>query len=215
MQYTNFDNVPSYDLIAAKYPTIKVMLFDMDGTLFASESLHAFAIKNIVPAQEISFNEKEIEEQFKGMDDKTVFFKLKELGISMPFSDFEEFIQAKNNFIINLLKTKKEKIYDKILNPKIISLIQEIPKTIHVSVVTASEKDVAIEFIQQSPFAARIEKIFTRDDTFLTKPCSSPYFKAFRTYNVSSSEVLIFEDSKTGLKAAIETKSNIIKASWY
>lgn len=215
MKYTEFSQIPSLKDIESRYPTIRLILWDMDGTLFHSEPLHALAIKNILPAQKLNFDEKEIEAKFKGIDDKTVYYKLKELGIHIPFKDFNEFIDAKNQYLVNLVEQKTKHVYDKILNPSLSKFILEIPDTIKMCVVTASEKVVADSYIHNAPWAKRIEKVFSRFDTHLTKPSASPYMNAMREFKSKGKEVLIFEDSPTGLEAASETGAHVIKASWY
>jgi len=55
------------------------------------------------------------------------------------------------------------------------------------------------------------EIITPRQKTHLPKPNPSPYFTTMRQLALKTSEVLIFEDSPTGLQSARATNANVIK----
>lgn len=187
----------------------------MDGTLLNTEILHASAIVSILPKQSVSFTKEEIEKHFHGMNDRVVYQKLIELGVQVPFDSAEAFVDAKNISLVNLLNQKPELIKD--------SLKQEIRDGLDIikkenkkmMLVTASEKIVTETLLKSLKLYDLFDLVLTTYNTHFTKPNSSPYFLAMRQAGLHTKDNLIFEDSLTGLAAALESGATVMKASWF
>jgi len=205
----SYSNPPLLKDLMAHHPTVKAILWDMDGTIMSTEKLHAQAIYDVLRlVRPIYPSIHEIEELVVG---KTDFHAYELLNISEL--SILEFIDQKNT----LLRAKFFNCpHEDILLPAVADLISEIANSgLKQVIVTSSEKEAAHISLQHLKLQHFFDHIITREDTEKNKPDPMPYFHALNILSLEAKDVIIFEDSPTGLAAAMATQALTIHAKWY
>ncbi len=205
-------------MIINKLPTLddirvltgaKNILFDMDGTLVNTEPLHAKALLEtlIELSPSRSYIIEELLQMFHGQADDAVFNALKkDLTIS-----FDDFLKIKNKHFIKSV-TDSEMITDL----RITDLLKQLKSNDYkIALVTASEKSAAYCLLRKEGLEQFFDVILTREDSSKTKPSPQPYLDAIRKLNIKKEDAFIFEDSETGIQAAIESKIKYAVADWF
>ncbi|WP_372652816.1 HAD family hydrolase [Halobacteriovorax sp.] len=200
--------IPTLEDIKA-ITSARSILFDMDGTLVNTEPLHAKALLNTL--QELSpkrnFIIEELHQMFHGQGDNDVYKALEtELSVS-----FDDFLTIKNKYFIKSISES-----ERILRPEITSLLEQLKKESYkIALVTASEKSAALCILEKENLKKYFDIILTREDSSETKPSPRPYLDAIEKLNIKKEDAFIFEDSETGIQAAIESKINYAVANWF
>lgn len=209
-----FTEVPKYKDLVGTPKELKAVLWDMDGTIMETECLHALSTQHILNNQhpDLHLAYSEVEKVCIGESDKTIFDHFKSKDLLTHYS-LEEFINDKNIFIAKELETLSP---SSILNPKVEALMDEFKsRGIKQAVVTSSEKVITHTLLKHLCLFENFELILTREDTIENKPSPRPYLKAMELLAVTPNEVIIFEDSPTGLVAAKESNALTFQACWY
>lgn len=210
-----FKKVPTLDELRAGFPSLKALLFDMDGTLFNTEGVHGDAMMMIAEKFKIRspFSPEAVHELVVGKADHFVFEIIKDWEGVPKHWTAENFIEEKNQNLFELLKTVKQETY---FLPEVSKLIQDARDAgLFVALVTSSERVVTEELLKITKLDHFFDLVLTRDDCPAHKPDPWPYFKALEVSKTEKFETLIFEDSSVGLEAACLTGSHVIKVEWY
>lgn len=203
-----FSSIPTIEEIQ-EYTDSRYIFFDMDGTLFETEKLHAQALKQTLKTlnSPTQLSISELESKYRGIADNFVF-------LDFQFSlecEFSYFLKTKNLCFINQVK-----LSPKITSKKIIDLLTDLTTSGYkLALVTASEKETTDVLLEKEGIASFFELILTREDSVKTKPSPLPYLDALSFFNISQGQALIFEDSVTGLQSAKDSKINYAKANWF
>ncbi|MFP5385254.1 MAG: HAD family hydrolase [Bacteriovoracia bacterium] len=210
-----FQTVPTLTDLKYGFPEVKSFFFDMDGTLFNTESIHADAMMTIAKKFKIRppHSPEVVHELMMGKADHLVFEIIKDWeGVPRHWTA-TDFINEKNENVIELLKQTEVSSY---FAPAVLELLKEARKEGHyLALVTSSEKVITEELLNLTRIREFFDLILTRDDCPSHKPDPWPYLKAMEISGNDRSEVLIFEDSHVGLEAATLTGSHVIKVEWY
>lgn len=212
---TSFNKVPLIKKIKNDYPDVKALFFDMDGTLFNTESIHAQALFKMALKYQIRppFDEKTVYELMVGKADHLLFDIIKEWEGVPSHWNHETFVAEKNDHFMELLNQTSHKSY---FLTDVQNLIMEAHSIgLFLGLVTSSEKIVTNELLRLTGLADIFQLVITRDDCPKHKPDPWPYIKATELSGFLNHEILIFEDSKVGLEAAMATGSHVIKVEWY
>ncbi len=210
-----FKSTPGLRQLLATFPGISALFFDMDGTLFDTEGIHADAMLSMAAQYDIRapFSPEEVHALMLGKADQMVFEIIKNWEGVPRHWDASTFIAEKNAGVIELLKRTPVETY---LSPAVANLLQEA-KThgLFMALVTSSERAVTNELLQSTGHHALFDLTLTRDDCPRHKPDPWPYLRAQELAGRSAHEVLIFEDSPVGLAAAVASGAHVAKVEWY
>ncbi len=190
---------------------VRAVVFDMDGTLLNSEILHTRALKHFVPRP--SNTSKKLIEQLTGVCELEAYEKL--LSHQMiPKLSYSEFIDLKNEKFSEYLND--ESVLKTMVHENLLELIKNLKKEKYlVALVTASEKSTTELFFNKLGLNEYFDLILSRGDAEKSKPDPLPYLNCFEKLSVNANESIVFEDSKTGIKAASSAGAHVIKANWY
>jgi len=218
---TEISNLPSLNDLLEINPSLKGVFWDMDGTIFNTESSHHHAIhllmKDLAPATDHHLlpAPHDLKKRFIGRHDQFVFMELQKEWEFLKSWDDRTFMKKKEDYFRQSLQQDKD--HSKMLLPHIKQLILELHhKKFHLSLVTSAEKDSA-DFLLNF---FKLEKYFhftlTRNDCGdKVKPHPWPYLKALQESKLSAHEVLVMEDSPSGITSAMSARLMVLKAHWY
>lgn len=215
------DSVPSLAALQRQYPHYRGFLFDMDGTLIDSEIIHAEATLIMMGPRVKKIDPKEfpaLKEELIGKADPEVMLILQNRGFLDDQVSISELVLKKNDILLDELKKKLKgpKGLEQYLYKEVVTLLEQIKMAdIPMALVTASETDLAFELLDIFDLEHFFDSIVTRDSAEKTKPFATPYLLAQERLNLQSCELLIFEDSHTGMQAAEEAQISFIHANWY
>jgi beta-phosphoglucomutase len=206
--------VPSLQTLKDPHPALRAALFDMDGTLFNTEPLHAQIFEALAQSLHIKLpNLEEIHHQFKGMTDFQVLLHARNWPGFPQDMSFEEFIGLKNERLLTLIAESDPRTWTK---PAVAGLLQEMRQgEFSVGLVTSSERVITHALLEKSDYKKYFDLIITLQDVKEPKPHPGPYLKAMQQLNLGRLECVIFEDSPTGLKAAQESGCRSLKVEWW
>ncbi len=210
-----FKSPPRLHQLLTTFPGISALFFDMDGTLFDTEGIHADAMLAMAARYDIKapFTPEEVHRLMLGKADQMVFEIIKDWQGVPRHWDAGTFIAEKNANVIELLKRTPVETY---LSPAVTELLIEA-KThpLYMALVTSSERIVTDELLLSTGNHSYFDLTLTRDDCPRHKPDPWPYLRAQELSGRAPHEVLIFEDSPVGLAAAVASGAHVAKVEWY
>jgi HAD superfamily hydrolase (TIGR01509 family) len=210
-----FSKVPTLKELISGFPTVSALFFDMDGTLFNTESIHADAMMMIAKKYQIRppHPPEMVHELMMGKADHLVFEMIKNWeGVPTNWVA-QNFIDEKNVNVIDLLRRTEVETY---FSPSVSKLICEAKNAgFYLALVTSSEKAVTEELLRLTGHHDFFHFVLTRDDTPHVKPDPWPYLKAKEVSQKEIHEIVIFEDSHVGLEAATKSGAYVVKVEWY
>ena len=180
------------------YNTSKIdtILFDMDGTVLASEDIFGTSELILLQSYGINVNSKALRE-FRGMS-VDEFYPRFIAKFSLP--DGRDIIQKKLlDILFDRFKTDLEYIpgfvdfYDSIISPY----------NIKIALVTNTSLDL-VNHMRKSINLDNFFSIFiTASDVMEPKPSGIPYLKALDQLSSNSAHTIVVEDSKTGILSGL------------
>lgn len=210
-----FTKVPTLSELRQTWPHLKALFFDMDGTLFNTESYHADAMLMIGAKYKIRppHSAETVHDMMMGKADHLVFEIIKHWDGVPKHWTHVDFVNEKNENLVQIFQKVNPEEY---FLPATLQLLKEAEKEgMFLALVTSSEKLVTEELIRIAEVSDYFHLVLTRDDCPLHKPDPWPYLKALELGKLEKSEVVIFEDSKVGLEAAVASGANVVKVGWY
>jgi len=175
---------------------IKAILFDFDGTLVDSESLHFKSWNNVLLKYNVTLAEEVYLKNFAGIPTPQNAMLLKDkYGLKRSI---QELVVEKES------QTKLIKLNCDIpFMPFALELIDILKKSnLSISIVTGSPRSEMEPTLKKSGVFEYFQHTITRDDVKNSKPDSEPYLKCIELMNFKKDEYLVFEDTCTGISSA-------------
>ena len=182
---------------------IKGILFDMDGTVLASEGLFDKAIKIFLEEKNIIIKSQELN-IFKGLSYKDFYPKF-----TKKFKIRDEVELIRKRIRTNLYKLMETDL-------KYINGFKSFHKDIikYSDIKTAVVTNTTRKSYEKIQSIVNINKYFNYSITVTEakkpKPSPEPYLQAMERLNLKPTNTIIIEDSKTGFLSALKTKSKVV-----
>lgn len=182
-------------------PKLKAVLFDLDGTLFDTDRAIYLSYKEAAEKLGYTLAEEQFRTVCSGKDYRTF---LKEL---YPDIDDEKCRQ---------IHTYKQECYSSyfsevIPNRSAFAIAEIFGKTTTVGIVTTASRKNVCELLDYFGASDMFRLIVAKEDVVYQKPDPECYLTAMRMLGAARDEVIIFEDSETGLAAAEKASDYVYK----
>lgn len=176
-------------------PSVQAILFDMDGTIFDSETIYCQAWVDTAKQFKQHFTEQ-MYDDFAGVRSAECYRMA--AGIFDKNLDMTAFIKAHQTRVAELknhnLQVKKG--FDSFFQA---CIQQQVP----IALVTSTRREVAIHNFNNTNYLQYFDVLVCAEDVSLAKPEPECYLKACAALNVDPYHSLAFEDSNPGALAAI------------
>jgi len=209
-----WDHIPSISEAIDLYSNYDYFIFDMDGTLLDSETIHMSALQSVMKeCFSINWPMDKVMKEFVGVADTDAFVKLQSLS-GLTSVELNSFLNKKHDECAFLLKEKSKK--GSLLEPEMESLLKGLKENKKkLAIVTASEESFLQE-VKEKIDSSYFSFTISTKDTVKTKPFPDPYLLAFEKFGgVRPKDVIIFEDSVTGLESAKRSGGIVNQAKWF
>lgn len=195
--------LPNFSILQFK----KAILFDMDGTLFDTEGLHAQALCNVLLELGHHYSAAEIQKKYYGWCDTDVFKEL--LGHSI---DAESLVAKKNDQLSREIQKLGKKGLLALQTPGMEELLEKLlDQKMPMALISASEKRIVDLVVKVGELDCYFTAVVGREEGRRSKPFPDPYLYAMELLQVTPQDVIIFEDSPTGLRSAFDTGAQVIR----
>lgn len=187
---------PFYFNVEGMRMTLKAVLFDMDGTLVDSESVHFNIWNDLLAPFGVQYDEATFCQRFSGRPTleaaKEVVEKY-QLTIS-PEQLTNDKYAAFGRFVSSNLPA---------FMPYAKEVLEEIKASgLKMALVTGSAKDEAYPILKSYGIFDWFDCVVTKDDVINPKPAGDPYQLALDTLQIKADEAIAVEDTFTGVSAA-------------
>ena len=178
------------------YSDFDAILFDMDGTIFDSETIHREAWK--ITANQ--FNQLFTDEMYLHFTGVTTPECMK-LAVKM-FNDEVELHEFSTCYYNNLRVLLQDKVPLKAGFLAYLEVIKTLNKPL--GIVTSSTMSGVKSNFAYYDFYSSFQVVVTRDDVKNFKPDPEPYLLACQRLDINPQRTIVFEDSSTGATASLD-----------
>lgn len=180
-----------------------MVLFDMDGCLIDSEYLNIQLWEEVFEHHQIPIYHKEML-NWRGWDFKSVVDRI-ENAANKPGSA-ENFRKERDERFWKAMDNGDLK-----LKPYVLEVLDALEKNdIPYACVTSTHSFKADKILKHFEIFDRFKFVLTGDTVQKLKPDPELYTKAIAMSGVPRNEILVFEDSKHGIKAALSANLNVV-----
>lgn len=184
---------------------LKAIIFDFDGVIADTESLHLKSFQLTLGEHGIKLTEEEYAKDYLAYDDKTFFKELfKDRNIDHDETKLTEFIDRKSLHFNNILRGN-------------ILIIEGVPDFISMlggkyplSIGSGAFRSEIVEILKYAGLSQYFDIIVSADDVTNCKPDPEVYLRVLEKLNrrgthddeIRAHQCLVIEDSVSGIKAA-------------
>ena len=171
---------------------MKLLIVDLDGTLFDTKDVNYYAYKEAILPY--------------GYDLEYQYYC--DFCNGRHYTDFLPQITTTDESILSAMHNAKKNAYSKYLNKAVLNLgLVDIIKALRTSgyktaVVTTASRENCNDILCRFNLFELFDLILTHEDIVKSKPDPEGFLKAMQYFGVNPMETIIFEDSEIGLKAA-------------
>jgi len=210
-----YQQIPTLDQLQKHLNDIEYFFFDLDGTIFNTEVLHAQCLYKFLSDYANVPNTIDVEslkKRYMGITERMLFEMLLQEKVLDQKLSYDEFLQLRNKSSVAKLET-----FDgELIAPAMLSLLSDIKIAgLPMSVVSSAERVFIDSILAKFKLTHHFEFIMAREDTPRNKPDPMPYLEALKRSRRHQSQVIVFEDSQVGLTAARSAGLKVIHAKWY
>ncbi len=206
---------PDFSQLHAQHPGLRGVLFDMDGTLFQTEEIHAEVLRAMARDWRVRppFPAHELEERCKGMADRQVLEWARSWEGFPAAMDEATFVNEKNQRLLQHIPRCPLETW---CAPALLHFLSQAQiHGILLAIVTSSERVITEKLVQTAQVEKFFDLIITLQDVRFAKPHPWPYLQAMQQLGLGPRETIVFEDSAPGLAAAQAAGVRVIEAQWW
>lgn len=176
---------------------LKLMLFDMDGVVFDSETLYFNANRNVAKKLNMSGFNLDYYQQFIGGGDGMMVEQMTQDYGSRDL--IEEFMELSRQEVYSLVEMGQLAV-----KPGVRELVTALREHEIPAIIASSNNLSEVNFFMEHTQTTKLfDDIVTADDVEKTKPAPDVFLKAWQKGGQPNKEhTLILEDSLNGVKAA-------------
>ncbi len=177
----------------------KLAIFDMDGTLFDTKDVNYHAYLKAL--QKFNFN-------------INYDYYCSECNGRLYKQFLPTIIGENNNKIMEKIHAIKKESYGEFLDKAIVNnhlfeILNLIKEKYYIALVTTASKQNTLDILKKFNKTDCFDLILTHDDIINPKPNPEGFIKAMDYFNIKSDNCIIFEDSKPGIEAAINSGGSV------
>lgn len=184
----------------------KLIVFDLDGVLVDSKTIHFDALNDALGAIDIRYviTQEEQQSTYEGLPTKAKLTLLAK-NKGLPEDRFDGVWRRKQEITSMMFSNIPEDI-------ELINLLKIIKNNnINIAVASNSIRKTILECLDGLGIIDQVDHIVSNEDVKNPKPHPEMYWKAMSHFGVIADETVIFEDSIVGRIAAIDSKATLIK----
>ncbi|MCH2228402.1 MAG: HAD family phosphatase [Candidatus Caenarcaniphilales bacterium] len=181
----------------------KAVIFDMDGVMIFNTPFHQRALKDFCELKGKPLSDEDMENKIYGRTNREWLLNLFDSSLSDEL--VEEYAQEKELMYRNIYKNDIEAAPGLMAFLELLDL-KKLPRAI-----ATSAPPVNVDFTLDSINAKSFFEIIINDTMVKnSKPHPEIYLKAIEVLGFEPHECLVFEDSKSGIKAGIDSGAKVI-----
>ncbi|WP_137625123.1 HAD family hydrolase [Lactiplantibacillus pingfangensis] len=181
--------------------TYQAIMFDIDGTLTNSQPAYAKVMGQVLSEYDKSFTAADAQATFPMAAEQA----MAHLGIAA--TDFDHF-QARYEAVM------ADHYQDITLYPGITDLLQQLPASVKLGIVTSQRRNEMVSGMAQYDFMPKMAVTISADDTPKRKPDPLPLLTAIDRINVEPSNALFVGDSLSDEQTAAAANVDFGLAVW-
>lgn len=183
---------------------MKLMMIDLDGTLFDTKEINYRAYKEAIEPYGFEIDYKYYCEFCNGR----------------YYTDFLPKITTTDERILLDMHKRKKEAYSKYLrygrvNQNLVDMIKARGAECKAALVTTASKQNTFDILNEFSLVGIFDLILTHEDITKSKPDPEGFLKAMDYFRISPNESVIFEDSSVGIEAAEKTGATVFVAKGF
>ncbi|MGB0454664.1 MAG: HAD family hydrolase [Bacteriovoracaceae bacterium] len=186
---------------------VKALIFDCDGTIINSESIHCEAVSAALNECGLKMDIETVEKRFRGYHDGQIYDELFNENSNIRKDDF---LTIKTNKLLKTLNEIPIEVLHKLLAPGFLDAIRNLSEKYIFALVSSSEDAFLQTLTQRLEIKNYFKLIVHGNTTAFPKPSPAPYTHTLRELGLHQDEVLIFEDSVPGLTSAVASGCEVL-----